>query len=498
MIDVTPRAAARGRPRTSRTGMVCARCQRQANKTRAIWPEGRICGICYHQATRTYGVCPNCGDHRMLPGRVDGFDRPVCRDCSGILEDFTCVRCSGEAEHYRQGFCARCSLRFDLTELLLDDAADPAAMTKLVEIFCSVDRPESILTWKRPQEVRDLLRSLAIGDTPLTHEGLDQHGAANRRVNHLRAILEHHGLLPQSDPHLRLFEAWLDTKLNAVMTSTVRQDVEKFAKWHHLARIRSLVAAGRPAQGPVHASKQEVTQVIQFLTWLDATHQRTARTCTQQDVDEWVVAGPTTRHLIRTFLVWIRNTGLNRKVTLGHRSAKSVRLITQDERLLWLRELITGASESLPYRVAGVLLLLYAQPIVRIAELRTSQIIAAPEGLYLKLGIDPVPVPEPFAAMLRQYIGARANLRTTNGKDSEWLFPGYRPGRHIHPQQVTVRLRELGVDLLASRTTALRALVTEVPPTIVSEMLGYSDQVTHKHAELAGQQWSRYAGGHRN
>jgi hypothetical protein len=50
-------------------------------------------------------------------------------------------------------------------------------------------------------------------------------------------------------------------------------------------------------------------------------------------------------------------------VQIGFRQAKATPTITQDQRLAWLKELLAGDSESLPYRVAGVLLLLYAQPL---------------------------------------------------------------------------------------------------------------------------------------
>ena len=42
------------------------------------------------------------------------------------------------------------------------------------------------------------------------------------------------------------------------------------------------------------------------------------------------------------------------------------------------------------------------------------------------------------------------------------------------------------------RNSALQNLVAEVPPPLVAEMLGYSHQVTQRHAELAAQPWSRY------
>jgi hypothetical protein len=41
----------------------------------------------------------------------------------------------------------------------------------------------------------------------------------------------------------------------------------------------------------VHAAKQEITETVKFLTWLHETHQRTAATCTQQDIDAWLAFG---------------------------------------------------------------------------------------------------------------------------------------------------------------------------------------------------------------
>jgi len=167
-------------------------------------------------------------------------------------------------------------------------------------------------------------------------------------------------------------------------------------------------------------------------------------------------------------------------------------VLTQDQRLEWIRELLTGNTESLPYRVAGTLLLLYAQPLVKGAAIPMRNVLVAPDGLSLQLGVTPSPVPEPFAELLRAHIRNRPNLRT-GGADNPWLFPGYRPGEHLHPSTLMDRLRALGIDLLGARNTALRELVAQVPPPVVAEMLGYSDKVVHWHAALAAQPWARYA-----
>jgi hypothetical protein len=73
-----------------------------------------------------------------------------------------------------------------------------------------------------------------------------------------------------------------------------------------------------------------------------------------------------------------------------------------------------------------------------------------------------------------------------------WLFPGYHPGKHLDPQSIMMRLRRLGINLLSGRNSAIQNLVAEVPPPLVAELLGYSYQVAHRHAEIAAQPWSKY------
>ncbi|MGI8760246.1 MAG: hypothetical protein ACR2LF_02880 [Jatrophihabitantaceae bacterium] len=134
--------------------------------------------------------------------------------------------------------------------------------------------------------------------------------------------------------------------------------------------------------------------------------------------------GPTTRHAIRTFIVWSGEQKLNSELSIGFRQARSARLITQDDRLGWLRRCLTGEPDTLPYRVAAVLLLLYAQPRVRVAAMRIDQVQVAPSEILVLLGKEPVAVPEPFAQVLRDQLAARPNLRTANPDGSPSLFPG--------------------------------------------------------------------------
>jgi hypothetical protein len=205
-IEPTPRSTTRGRPQVTSGAFECSRCHRMANQLRVYWPGDQLCNSCFYSAMRTHGICPICGHDGVLPGRCNHTDpRPVCLTCAGIPGNYTCRTCGHEGEIYRRGICARCAPRDDLCKILLHHPADLAAMQTLIEVLCGVDRPESILTWKRNIHVLELLGGITSGAIPLTHEGFTAAGSG-RHIDHLRSLLQHHGLLPERDEHLARFE----------------------------------------------------------------------------------------------------------------------------------------------------------------------------------------------------------------------------------------------------------------------------------------------------
>jgi hypothetical protein len=140
-----------------------------------------------------------------------------------------------------------------------------------------------------------------------------------------------------------------------------------------------------------------------------------------------------------------------------------------------------------------VSLLLYAQPLTKIAALQTTAVSSTDGETRILPGQEPISVPQPFAELLTSHVRNRPNLRTTGGlAATPWLFPSSRPGRHLGPQFIMRRLRNLGIDLLGARNTTLQSLVVGVPPPLVAELLGYSYNVTQLHAEIAAQPWAAY------
>jgi uncharacterized protein YidB (DUF937 family) len=55
---------------------------------------------------------------------------------------------------------------------------------------------------------------------------------------------------------------------------------------------------------------------------------------------------------------------------------------------------------------------------------------------------------------------------------SPWLFPGGQPGRPISAEQLTDRLRQIGIRSGQARSAALFQLATDLPAAVLARMLG--------------------------
>ena len=361
-----------------------------------------------------------------------------------------------------------------------------------MDAFCATGRPESIMGWKRNPRVQQALSAIGDGTLPITHNGID-HADLGREGEHLRAILMHLALLPARNSDLIRLEQWLERRLATIDDPGIRRPLEQFATWHHLERIRRKDRRNESVAGSTIAVRQEITAVQGFLNWLHDSKGRTIQDCAQADIDQWLAEGRSGRWAIRTFIVWTTKNHLSAHLVVGHRPITSSRLLSNDERLRLLRLCLSEEPESLAYRVAAIILLLYAQPVSRIVGFTIDQVIRSPAGeCYLRLGADQAFVPDPFADLLQQHLTHRSNTQTINTTGNPFLFPSRRAGQHLTAETVMHRLRRMGIDLLGTRNRALRDLVQQVPPPVVAAQLGYNPRTALKHSALAAEPEQRY------
>ena len=127
---------------------------------------------------------------------------------------------------------------------------------------------------------------------------------------------------------------------------------------------------------------------------------------------------------------------------------------------------------ALTDRVAGCLVLLYAQQLTRIVALTVDQVITAHDGVYLKLGAGQAIIPEPLGGLLVQFAtNGRSHTGVGSPAHSPWLIPGLHPGRPLHPSGLGQRLRRLGIPTMPARRAALMHLASQLPAAVLAEIL---------------------------
>jgi hypothetical protein len=116
--------------------------------------------------------------------------------------------------------------------------------------------------------------------------------------------------------------------------------------------------------------------------------------------------------------------------TRGHGPAP----LDDEQRFAALRRLLHDRDIDPRDRFAGCLLLLYAQPLTRIAALRISDIAATPDGqITITLARGAVALPEPLGSLAH----ALRDQRLANAGSEGWLLPGRNAGSHITAARAT-------------------------------------------------------------
>lgn len=483
----------RGRPRD--TGdKLCPRCERATTRLESLSPGHVFCRSCIETALHTHGTCPGCTTDTLLPG-LDSEGQSICSDCAGYTRNFTCSRCSKERAPYRRGLCEWCSLADDLDSVLQPSAFSPESAfgSALRSHLLEAARPRSIVRWLQNAQVRDLLSGLARGDVDATHESLDQL-PQNASLAHIRALLIDRGQLPSRDEALARFTAWIPMKIDTVRAPESRDALRRFATWHHLRRVRMSAEKDRGATSAAHNAKQEITVAANFLNWL-GDRGTALSSCGQEHIDLWVSNGPTTRYTVRNFLTYTAASQLSRSLVVPRRTVKSIRRVDKLERIEMIRRILDDRSHPTSHRLPALLLLIFGQPITRIVSMTIDDFNLADTGAQIRFSDDWIELPPAIAKLVADHLENRAPTMTRAVDQSHYVFPGSRPGQHIHRDSLKTALNRLGIDLLGTRNTTLDELVAAMPSPLVADSLGFSYSALAQHESFQGLRFERYVAG---
>ncbi|HEX5879529.1 MAG TPA: hypothetical protein VF468_14630, partial [Actinomycetota bacterium] len=160
------------------------------------------------------------------------------------------------------------------------------------------------------------------------------------------------------------------------------------------------------------------------------------------------------------------------------RWAGPAQLLDDQHRWDAARRLLHDEDLGAEDRLAGLLVLLYAQGATAISRMTVEQIHIDAHDVRLRLGRVPIQLPEPVATLACDVVAHRKGHATIGAvAPSPWLFPGGQPGRPICTARLTQRLNDLGIRPNQTRSTALFQLATEIPAAILARTLGIHTDV---------------------
>jgi hypothetical protein len=476
-------------------GPLCSTCPPLPTSVCSICAQQRPCGTsrltglpwcptCQRQSA----PCARCG--RLEPVRSGTLTEPLCQGCTvAVFPD--CAACQSSPQ---PGRCPDCRLELRLRELFTGpDGTIHPALRPLKQALTATDPPGTALRWLAKQPVAAVLADIAAGRCELSHTELDDlHPSAV--LTHLRSVLVATGTLPARDEQMARLERFLGDLLATRTDPDQRQILHRYANWHLMRRLRSR-NNGRPTTQQQYAVVHQHTRAATILLdWLTSQH-LTLATCGQGDLERWL-SGDEASHRYQAghFIRWAagqRLTTLSLPATRWHGPTRIL-----DDQARWdaARDLLHDDTLAARDRLAGLLVLLYAQPVARISRLTTDQVTTDDTTVTIRLGTAPIVLPEPVAELTRQLLtGKRGHATTGAGHPSPWLFPGGQPGRPISATHLGLRLKELGIQPGQARSTALFQLATELPAALLARMLGIHIDVAVAWQRASAGDWAAYA-----
>jgi hypothetical protein len=318
---------------------------RQHPRRPARLPAGPLCSTCYRKHPASFQPCAECGTTEHL---------------------------------YHHGLCTRCACRQHLHALLSHDQGGLHPHAEAIYQVLAASGPAPLMEWlTRGSAAPVILAEISQADQPPGHADLDRH-LPSRAVHHLRKILVAGGILPARDERLAGLERWASQKTSLVEDPAERRIVRSFATWHHLRRLRGQSQRHHITGEQADYVHNEVRAALKLIAWLRGNGKNLAA-CTQHYIDTWLTGGPGTNYHARAFVLWTSRRGHTHDLDIPqHPRNETLTQIEDDKRWALVRGLLHDDHHAIEDRVAGLLVLLYGQPLARIARLTRDQITHSP------------------------------------------------------------------------------------------------------------------------
>ncbi|MFG3530349.1 site-specific integrase [Streptomyces sp. NPDC047917] len=498
--EVCPRCGNRRRVAGSTAaGAVCQTCRPRPDRTCAICGHSRkgtisqainkhVCDRC----KSLWVVCSKCGAGAVVRGGTR--EMPLCARCVNPDPTFwkRCRTCKTTWQ-LTTAPCTRCSLDARLRTIFASPGGSTAPeLDRLRERLVQVDRPSCAITWLHKPNVQATITTLAREHRVITHAALDTM-PQSKTLAHFRSLLVSVGALEFRDEGLIRVERVVDEAVAGQQLGEHQRALRGFIDWHLMRRLRGRLM-GKPASvQQIQNTRSHLVAADAFLHWL-ADQDTSLSGCTQGEVEKYLNSEPPYPVRCGAFIRW----AVPQRYAPAGIKAPAIRWTgpagphDQDARWAVARRLLHDDSLPTADRVAGLLVLLYAQNASSIHRLTADRVTKDGDHVLLSLGERPIRLPAPLDVLMSDLVASPASHAVLQ-HESEWLFPGRTAGHPIHQSQMLRRLRAIGVKTRQGRNTALFALAQQLPAGQLAKMIGVHISVAVAWQRASGGDWMAYA-----
>ncbi len=330
---------------------------------------------------------------------------------------------------------------------------------------------------------------MACGQIAISHDTF-RALPCDRAHDYLRTLLAAVGVLPPFDVHLERMPSWIDTVIQDLSADDAAL-VRRFAHWQVLRRMRQASQQGHLTQGVTDGARRRIRVAVDLLAFFRA-HGATPATATQDLLERHQQQRGHRLDSEHAFVAWLHRTGVNTTLKMPYVPATTPTVTVADDRRWDAVELLLHDQTLRLYtRVAGLFVLLFAQPLSRVVMMRTDQVSLTDQGVQVRFHTVPVQMPPGLDTLLREQLQQRGKSLYAS-RDTGWLFPGGNPGRHLATENVRAQLVARGIKPYQNRKAALFQLAGDVPAPVLAELIGLTESNAASWAKLAGRDWTSY------
>lgn len=347
---------------------------------------------------------------------------------------------------------------------------------------------KAVIKWVTRNQVVPLLRKMATHEEEISLVTVARHhdGIVS---NFFSSMLMDSGVIARQNFQRVRFEVWQSEYLEQIHRPKDRHLLNRYGRWSLIPVFAESEEETAINQRHLYSrSKSQVRAAGHFLEFLRKRDIQ-FESAPARALDLYLAQTNPYKVLLTPFIRWAHINHLT-KLNLPYvpMVAPSPRM-DDGTRHEWVSRLRSDTDLPLNARIAGLLCITYGLHLTRVLSLRISEVEEVGPVMSVQFGKDPMILSRPLAELLRQQLD---QLEADPTLEVDWVFPSPYTGFHISPGAVSRNLKRVGLSIGIASPAARFGLARQVPPVVMSDLLGVSISSSSRWSDVAGYSWNDY------